>query len=168
MEALRKHLGIERWLVFGGSWGSTLSLAYAQTHPKRVTELVLRGIFMLRDWEIHWFYQHGASAIFPDHWENYVAAIPQAERGDLVGAFYKRLTSRNRATQLKAAKAWAVWEGCDELPARQRGEHRRAGTPTTSRSRWRASSATTSSTRASSSARTSCCAACARSATSRR
>ena len=111
MELLRKHLGIERWLVFGGSWGSTLSLAYAQTHPKRVTELVLRGIFMLRDWEIHWFYQHGASSIFPDHWENYVAAIPKAERGDLVSAFYKRLTSRNRATQLKAAKAWAVWEG---------------------------------------------------------
>jgi proline iminopeptidase len=110
MEALRKHLGVERWLVFGGSWGSTLSLAYAQAHPKRVTELVLRGIFMLRDWEIHWFYQHGASAIFPDHWANYIAAIPQAERGDLVGAFYKRLTSRSRAVQLKAAKAWAEWE----------------------------------------------------------
>ena len=110
MEALRKHLGIERWLVFGGSWGSTLSLAYAQAHPKRVTELVLRGIFMLRDWEIHWFYQHGASAIFPDHWANYLAAIPKAERGDLVGAFYKRLTSRSRAVQLKAAKAWAEWE----------------------------------------------------------
>ena len=110
MEALRKHLAIERWLVFGGSWGSTLSLAYAQAHPKRVTELVLRGIFMLRDWEIHWFYQHGASAIFPDHWANYVAAIPPAERGDLVGAFYKRLTSRSRAVQLKAAKAWAEWE----------------------------------------------------------
>jgi proline iminopeptidase len=111
MEKLREHLGIDRWLVFGGSWGSTLSLAYAQTHPKRVTELVLRGIFMLRDWEIHWFYQHGASAVFPDFWESYVAAIPKAERGDLVSAFYKRLTSRNRATQLKAAKAWAVWEG---------------------------------------------------------
>ena len=111
MERLREHLGIDRWLVFGGSWGSTLALAYAQTHPKRVTELVLRGIFMLRDWEIHWFYQHGASAIFPDRWENYVAAIPKAERGDLVQAFYKRLTSPNRATQLKAAKAWAVWEG---------------------------------------------------------
>jgi proline iminopeptidase len=76
-----------------------------------VTELVLRGIFMLRDWEIHWFYQHGADAIFPDRWEHYVAAIPRAERDDLVQAFYRRLTSRNRATQLKAAKAWAVWEG---------------------------------------------------------
>ncbi len=110
MEALRKHLAIERWLVFGGSWGSTLSLAYAQAHPKRVTELVLRGIFLLRDWEIHWFYQHGASAIFPDHWANYLAAIPTAERGDLVGAYYKRLTSRSHAVQLKAAKAWAEWE----------------------------------------------------------
>jgi proline iminopeptidase len=111
MEQLRKHLAVERWLVFGGSWGSTLALSYAETHPKRVTELVLRGIFMLRDWETHWFYQHGASAIFPDRWESYLAAIPRAERGDLIGAYYKRLTSRNRATQLKAAKAWAVWEG---------------------------------------------------------
>src|SRR5512145_3543209 len=101
MEQLRQHLGIERWLVFGGSWGSTLALAYAQSHPQRVSELVLRGIFMLRDWEIHWFYQHGADAIFPDRWEHYVAAIPRPERDDLVQAFYRRLTSRNRATQLK-------------------------------------------------------------------
>jgi proline iminopeptidase len=111
MEALRKHLAIEQWLVFGGSWGSTLALTYAEAHPKRVTALVLRGIFMLRDWEIHWFYQHGASAIFPDRWEHYLAAIPKAEHGDLVQAYYKRLTSRSRATQVKAAKAWAVWEG---------------------------------------------------------
>jgi proline iminopeptidase len=111
MELLRQHLGIEQWLVFGGSWGSTLALAYAQAHPRRVTELVLRGIFLLREWEIHWFYQHGASALFPDRWEQYVGAIPAAERDDLVTAFHKRLTSRNRATQLKAAKAWAVWEG---------------------------------------------------------
>ena len=111
MELLREHLGIERWLVFGGSWGSTLGMAYAQTHPQRVTEIVLRGIFMLREWEIHWFYQHGANALFPDRWESYISAIPKAERDDLVAAFYKRLTSRNRATQLKAAKAWSVWEG---------------------------------------------------------
>ena len=111
MEKLREHLGIERWLVFGGSWGSTLGLAYAETHPQRVSELVLRGIFMLREWEIHWFYQHGASAIFPDQFERYVAGIPLRERGELVDAFYRRLTSRNRATRLKAAKAWAVWEG---------------------------------------------------------
>jgi proline iminopeptidase len=110
MEQLRVHLGIERWLVFGGSWGSTLALAYAQTHPKRVTEIVLRGIFMLRKWEIDWFYQSGASAIFPDRWEDYLAPIPKRERGDLVDAYYRRLTSPNRRTQLKAARAWSVWE----------------------------------------------------------
>jgi proline iminopeptidase len=110
MEALRRHLGIERWLVFGGSWGSTLALAYAQKHPKRVSELVLRGIFMLRKAEIDWFYQQGASAIFPDRWEDYVAAIPPRERGDLVAAFHRRLTSANRATRVRAARAWSVWE----------------------------------------------------------
>jgi proline iminopeptidase len=96
--------------VFGGSWGSTLALAYAQKHPRRVTELVLRGIFMLRKWEIDWFYQSGASAIFPDRWEDYVAAIPRGERADLVTAFYRRLTSPRRSTQLAAARAWSVWE----------------------------------------------------------
>ena len=110
MEQLRTHLGIERWLVFGGSWGSTLALAYAQTHPKRVTEIVLRGIFMLRKWEIDWFYQSGASAIFPDRWEDYLAPIPKRERNDLVDAYYRRLTSPNRRTQIKAARAWSVWE----------------------------------------------------------
>jgi len=110
MEQLRERLGIERWLVFGGSWGSTLALAYAQSHPRRVTELVLRGIFMLRKAEIDWFYQQGASAIFPDRWENYVGVIPPAERGDLVAAFYRRLTSPNRATRVRAARAWSVWE----------------------------------------------------------
>jgi proline iminopeptidase len=110
MEQLRKHLGIERWLVFGGSWGSTLALAYAQKHPHCVTELVLRGIFMLRKWEIDWFYQTGASALFPDRWEDYIAPIPVRERGDLVKAFYRRLTSRKHETQLAAARAWSVWE----------------------------------------------------------
>ena len=110
MERLRRHLGIERWLVFGGSWGSTLSLAYAQKHPSRVSELVLRGIFMLRKWEIDWFYQQGANALFPDRWEDYVVAIPRRERGDLVRAFHRRLTGRNRAQQLRAARAWSVWE----------------------------------------------------------
>ena len=110
MEQLRKHLGIERWLVFGGSWGSTLALAYAQKHPHCVTELVLRGIFMLRKWEIDWFYQTGASALFPDRWEDYIAPIPRRERGDLVKAFYRRLTSRKHETQLAAARAWSVWE----------------------------------------------------------
>jgi len=110
MEALRRHLGIERWLVFGGSWGSTLALAYAQKHPARVSELVLRGIFMLRKSEIDWFYQQGASAIFPDRWEQYVAAIPRRERGDLLAAFHRRLTSRSHRTQLAAARAWSIWE----------------------------------------------------------
>ena len=110
MEQLREHLGIERWLVFGGSWGSTLGLAYAQTHPQRVSELILRGIFMLTQFELQWFYQQGTSALFPDHWENYIAAIPAAERGDLIQAFYKRLTSDDRATRVAAARAWSVWE----------------------------------------------------------
>jgi proline iminopeptidase len=110
-EALRAHLGIDRWQVFGGSWGSTLALAYAQTHPERVTELVLRGIFLLRKWEIDWFYQEGANALFPDAWEDYLAPIPESERGDLVSAFYRRLTSDDPKVRAEAAKAWAVWEG---------------------------------------------------------
>ncbi|WP_394837159.1 prolyl aminopeptidase [Pendulispora rubella] len=111
MEALRKHLSIEKWQVFGGSWGSTLALAYAQTHPERVTELVLRGIFLLRKWEIDWFYQHGTSAIYPDAWEDYLAPIPENERHDMVHAYYKRLTSPDPKVQAEAAKAWSVWEG---------------------------------------------------------
>jgi proline iminopeptidase len=110
IEALREHLGIQRWLVFGGSWGSTLGLAYAQSHPDRVSELVLRGIFMLSQFELRWFYQEGASALFPDRWEDYVAAISENERGDLIQAFYSRLTSGERATQLRAARAWSMWE----------------------------------------------------------
>jgi len=110
IERLRTFLGIERWLVFGGSWGSTLALAYSQAHPRRVSELVLRGIFMLRKWEIDWFYQDGAGALFPDRWENYLAAIPRREQGDLVRAYYRRLTSPNRATRVRAARAWSIWE----------------------------------------------------------
>lgn len=110
MEALRGRLSLDKWQVFGGSWGSTLALAYAQTHPDRVSELVLRGIFMLRPKELHWFYQEGASAIFPEAWEGYVAAIDEAERGDLMAAYYRRLTSHDEATRLAAAKAWSIWE----------------------------------------------------------
>lgn len=110
IEVLRRHLGIERWQVFGGSWGSTLALAYAQTHPERVTELVLRGIFMLRRWELEWFYQAGADALFPDAFDDYLAAIPPVERGDLMSAYYRRLTSDNAEIRLAAAKAWSVWE----------------------------------------------------------
>ena len=111
MEKLREHLGIETWQVFGGSWGSTLALAYAETHPTRVTELILRGIFLLREKEIRWFYQDGASNIFPDAWESYVAPIPENERHDFVTAYYKRLTSNDMTVRLEAATAWSIWEG---------------------------------------------------------
>lgn len=110
IEKLRKHLKIERWQVFGGSWGSTLALAYAQTHPDRVTELVLRGIFMLREKELRWFYQEGAHAIFPDAWEGYLAAIAPEEHGDLIRAYYRRLTSDDPEVRLAAARAWSIWE----------------------------------------------------------
>lgn len=111
IETIRKHLAIESWQVFGGSWGSTLALAYAQRHPSRVRELVLRGIFLCRPKEIKWFYQEGASAIYPDVWEEYVRVIPKEERGDLMGAYHKRLTSDDEAVRLEAARAWSVWEG---------------------------------------------------------
>ena len=111
IETLRVKLGVDRWQVFGGSWGSTLALAYAETHPKRVTELVLRGIFMLRRWELEWFYQEGASRLFPEAWEHYIKAIPVTERHDLISAFHRRLTSDDDKTRLAAAKAWSVWEG---------------------------------------------------------
>ena len=102
MEQLRRELGIERWLVLGGSWGSTLALAYAQAHPEVVTELVLRGIFLLRPQEIHWFYQHGASELYPDSWQSYLAPIPEAERDNLLQAFHRRLTSDDETTRLAA------------------------------------------------------------------
>ncbi len=111
MEKLREHLGIDRWQVFGGSWGSTLSLAYAQAHPERVTELVLRGIFLLREQEIRWYYQDGASRIFPDAWESFLAPIPEDERTDLVRAYHRRLVSDDPDVRLEAARAWSVWEG---------------------------------------------------------
>jgi proline iminopeptidase len=110
IERLRAHLDIARWQVFGGSWGSTLALAYAQTHPRRVTELVLRGIFLLRPSELKWFYQDGASALFPDAWERFLAPIPPAERVDLIRAYYRRLTSDDLAVRREAARAWSVWE----------------------------------------------------------
>lgn len=110
IERLREHLGIERWLVFGGSWGSTLSLAYAQTHADRVTELVLRGIFTLRKSEIDWFYQDGASHLFPDVWEEYLSVIPAEERGDLVAAYSRRLSDPDPAVHVPAGVAWTVWE----------------------------------------------------------
>ncbi len=112
IEALRLHLGIERWQVFGGSWGSTLALAYAQKHPARVTELVLRGIFLLRRSELEWFYQDplGAGSLFPDLFEQYQRLVPPRERGDMMAAYYKRLTSPQASVRHTAARAWSMWE----------------------------------------------------------
>lgn len=110
IERVREHLGIDRWLVFGGSWGSTLALSYAQTHPDRVTELVLRGIFLVRPDELRFFYQDGASHLFPDAWEGFVAPIPDSERDDLLGAYHRRLFGPDRDEMLRCARAWADWE----------------------------------------------------------
>ena len=110
IEKIRVYLTIEKWAVFGGSWGSTLSLSYAIKHPLRCKGLILRGIFMLRKKEINWFYQEGTSYIYPDAWEYYLAPIPENERGDLVAAYYKRLTSSNDDVRIEAAKAWSIWE----------------------------------------------------------
>jgi proline iminopeptidase len=112
IEKIREHFGVEQWLVFGGSWGSTLALAYAETHPERVRGLILRGIFLGRKNEARWFYEEGqgASAIFPETWEQYVQIIPEAERGDLIGAYYRRLKSDDAAVQLEAARLWSLWE----------------------------------------------------------
>lgn len=116
IERIRHFLGIEQWLLFGGSWGSTLSLLYAETHPSRVLGMILRGIFLGRDQDIEWLYQKGASALFPDFWQDYLAPIPQEEQGDLVKAYYQRLTSDNELIRMSAAKAWSVWEGrCSTL-----------------------------------------------------
>jgi len=111
IERLRKFLEIERWQVFGGSWGSTLALAYAQTHPQRVTELVLRGIFMLRDVELKWFYEGGAAHVFPDHWESFLAPVPEDRRNDIMRCYHEMLTGSDDAIKLEAAKAWSLWEG---------------------------------------------------------
>lgn len=111
IERIREHLGVDKFVLFGGSWGSTLALAYAQAHPQRVHGLILRGIFLCRPQEFSWFYQEGASRLFPDYWEDYVAPIPVEERGDLIRAFYKRLTGADQIAQMHAAKAWSTWEG---------------------------------------------------------
>lgn len=111
LERIREHLGIDKWVLFGCSWGSTLALAYAQSHPERVHALLLRGIFLCRPQDFHWFYQEGASRLFPDYWEDYLAPIPAEERGDLMQAFYKRLTGPDQIAQMHAAKAWSTWEG---------------------------------------------------------
>lgn len=111
IERLREHLGVEKWCVFGGSWGSTLALAYAIRHPERVESLVLRGVFLLTERELGWFYQNGACMLFPDAWQRFCAPIPQAERGDMIAAYHKRLTHPDRRVQAEAAAAWSQWEG---------------------------------------------------------
>jgi proline iminopeptidase len=111
IERLRQIAGVEKWLVFGGSWGSTLALAYAETHPARVSELVLRGIYTVTRAEIAWYYQFGVSEMFPEKWERFQAPIPQAERHEMVAAYRRRLTSEDPAIRMEAAKAWSVWEG---------------------------------------------------------
>ncbi|MCO5071913.1 MAG: prolyl aminopeptidase [Rhizobiaceae bacterium] len=111
IERLRVLAGVDKWLVFGGSWGSTLALAYAQTHPDRVSELVVRGIYTLTKAELDWYYQFGVSEMFPDKWERFVAPIPEAERGDMMGAYRKRLIGSDRKAQVEAARAWSMWEG---------------------------------------------------------
>ncbi len=121
IEKLREHLQISRWFVFGGSWGSTLALAYSQTHPHHCLGLILRGIFMLRPQELHWFYQSGASYIYPDAWQEYLKPIPPEEQDDLLSAYYRRLTSQDKNTRLEAARAWSIWEGSTSklLPSAQ-------------------------------------------------
>lgn len=120
METIRAHLNIDKWVVFGGSWGSTLGLVYAETHPERVLGLILRGIFLCRDDDITWFYQDGAGRLFPDYWEQYLQPIPPEERGDMVRAYYKRLTGPDEIARMSAAKAWSIWEGrTATLEARQ-------------------------------------------------
>lgn len=111
IERIREHLGIGKWVVFGGSWGSTLALVYAETHPERVQGLILRGIFLCRRDEIQWFYQRGANRVFPDYWEEFVGVIPADERHDMVQAYYRRLTGRDEVARMAAAKAWSRWEG---------------------------------------------------------
>jgi proline iminopeptidase len=120
MERIRDRLGIARWAVFGGSWGSTLALAYAETHPDRVSALVLRGIFLLRPEEIRWFYQQGADWVYPDAWEAYLRHIPPEERHDMVAAYHRRLTHTDPQVRREAARSWSVWEGATSklLPSR--------------------------------------------------
>lgn len=111
MERIRAYLNIPQWVLFGGSWGSTLSLVYAETHPQRTLGLVLRGIFLCRPWEIRWFYQEGANRLFPDHWQEFIAPIPEAERRDLLHAHYRRLMGNDEIARMASAKAWSLWEG---------------------------------------------------------
>lgn len=125
IETLRQQLDIDQWVVFGGSWGSTLALAYAEAYPQRVLGLVLRGIFLCRPRDIHWFYQEGASFLLPDQWQDFLQPIPEDERHDLVSAYYRRLTGDDEIAMMAAAKAWSIWEGRSStlLPKRAVVDH---------------------------------------------
>ena len=144
MEALRRRLAIERWLVFGGSWGSTLALAYSQTHPRAVSELVLRGIFLLRRKELDWFYQSGASMLFPEHWQAFLAPIPEAERGDLLGAYHRRLLDAPAGRAARGRARVVGVGGRDELAVAESRAREPIRESRSSRSRSRASRHTTS------------------------
>ena len=111
MEVIRARLGVEKWALFGGSWGSTLSLVYAETYPERVLGLILRGIFLCRPKDLQWFYQGGAAQVFPDYWQDFLQPIAEADRGDLIHAYYRLLTGDNDLLKMGAAKAWSLWEG---------------------------------------------------------
>ncbi len=110
IEKIRKELAIDKWVVAGGSWGSTLALAYAQAHPQRVSGMIVRGIFLATDKEVRWFYQEGANLIYPDYWQDFIEPIPEDERGNLLKAYYQRLTGDNEIARMGAAKAWSLWE----------------------------------------------------------
>lgn len=111
IETVRQHLGIAKWVLFGGSWGSTLGLLYAEAFPEKVLAMIFRGIFLAREKDLHWFYQDGAGSIFPDYWQDYILPIPEAERGTMIAAYYKKLTGDNELAKMAAAKAWSLWEG---------------------------------------------------------
>lgn len=118
IEAIRRYLGVDKWLLFGGSWGATLSLLYTQSYPEHVLGLILRGVFLCRPRELQWFYQEGANRIFPDFWQDFTDPIPAEERSDIIGAYHRRLTGPNELAKMAAAKAWATWEGrCSTLKA---------------------------------------------------
>lgn len=125
IERLREMVGVDQWLVFGGSWGSTLSLAYAETHPDRVSELVLRGIYTLTKAELDWYYQFGVSEMFPEKWERFQAPVPEAERADMMGAYRKLLTHADKAVRIAAARSWSLWEGetITLLPSQENSDH---------------------------------------------
>lgn len=123
IERIRERLGIDRWVLFGGSWGSTLALVYAEAHPDRVLAMILRSVFLCRHREIQWFYQDGANRIYPDYWQDFVAPIPESERDRLVAAYYRRLTGEDEIGRMAAAKAWAKWEGrCSTITSNSKME----------------------------------------------